>query len=294
MALTLDTETITPAKAEEYLAKNHCNRPVSRTDVDRYKRLINEGLFEMTHQGIGLDARGRLRDGQNRLTAIVETGRTVKLVVAHGLTEKAIAAIDDGRKRSDRHALSMAFGEDVNTLKTAIAREMYSGALHVPHGARQLKPIRMDLLGFFEKNREAIDFAHDLLRNHSTGLSIGYVGAAIARAYYHVSKKKLTRFAELLANGFSSDEEEPLRKEEKFIIQLRNRIVKERERENHTAAQRDEIYGRVERAIQAYSKNEAEPNIIPAKKEIFRIEGDDEREGLVKQPLVEKAAAVGS
>src|SRR5438128_4546885 len=57
MALTLDTETITPAKAEEYLAKNHCNRPVSRTDVDRYKRLINEGLFEMTHQGIGLDAR---------------------------------------------------------------------------------------------------------------------------------------------------------------------------------------------------------------------------------------------
>jgi len=287
MALTTEIETITPQKAEEYLTKNHCNRPISRATVDKYKRLIEEGLFELTHQGLGFDSRSRLRDGQHRLLAIIESGKSAKLLVTRGLSDKAVQAIDDGRKRSDQQVLTMAVGEAVGSLTTAIAREMYGGALHFGTGQRQLQPIRMDLISFFEAHRKAIEFANELFKNHATGLSIGYIAAAVARASYTVSQKKLRRFSELLNYGFA-EEGEAVSQDEKWVIKLRSNILKTREKENHTRAQRDLIYGKVERAIQAYAKGETSPTLEPPKKELFRIEGDDEREALIAAKAEER------
>jgi len=122
---------VTPKQAADWLEVNHCNRPLSRAVVEKYHHAIDSKRFYLTHQGIALDEQGRLRDGQHRLQAIVDSGKTVKLVVTADLPEEAVQAIDDGRKRTDQQVLSMAQGEYVSPLVTAVAKEMYGGGLHL-------------------------------------------------------------------------------------------------------------------------------------------------------------------
>jgi hypothetical protein len=58
---------VTPKQAAEWLEGNHCNRPLSRAVVEKYRQTITSRRFQLTHQGIALDTQGRLRDGQHRL-----------------------------------------------------------------------------------------------------------------------------------------------------------------------------------------------------------------------------------
>jgi len=261
--------TVTPKLAAEWLERNHCNRPISQRMVEEYKWLINEGKFYLTHQGVAFDTQDRLRDGQHRLRAIVETGTSAKMVVATGLGEEALQAIDSGRRRTDQQVLSMAHGEYISSFVTAIAREMFGGGLHLGTGKRQIRPMRLELITFYETHREAIEFAADHFRDRLSGLSVAYIAAAIARAYYHCPQKKLARFAEVLAHGYS-------REGEGIIIKLRNYILRVRRSGPHSASQRDDIYAKVERAIQAYVKNEEAPTLVGVKTEIFPLPEDEE------------------
>jgi hypothetical protein len=259
---------VTPKLAAEWLERNHCNRPISRKMVEEYKWLIDQGKFYLTHQGVAFDDQDRLRDGQHRLQAIVEAETPVKMVVATGLNEDALQAIDGGRKRTDQQVLSMAHGEYISSFVTAIAREMFGGGLHLGTPQRQIKPMRLELINFYETHREAILFAANHFRDHQTGLSIAYIAAAIARAYYHCPQKKLARFAEVLAHGYSRDGEG-------IVIKLRNYILRVRRTGPKTAMQRDDIYAKVERAIQAFVKNEEAATLTGVRTEIFPLPEDE-------------------
>lgn len=70
---------MTPGRAAQYLKKNYCNRPIRPTHVAYIRQLIRDGEFDHSHQGIAIDARGHLLDGQHRLTAIVAEGITVTM-----------------------------------------------------------------------------------------------------------------------------------------------------------------------------------------------------------------------
>ncbi|HEY5050458.1 MAG TPA: hypothetical protein VII50_06125, partial [Acidothermaceae bacterium] len=65
-------QTITPAKAAEWLEANTTNRPVSRTVVRSFAEAMKRGEWIVTHQGIAFDVSGVLIDGQHRLAAVVE------------------------------------------------------------------------------------------------------------------------------------------------------------------------------------------------------------------------------
>ena len=158
---------VTPKQAADWLEVNHCNRPLSRAVVEKYRRAIASKRFYLTHQGIALDEEGRLRDGQHRLQAVVDSGQTVKLVVTTGLPDDAIQAIDDGRKRTDQQVLSMTHGEYVSPLVTAVAKEMYGGGLHLGTGTRCPQPSRLDLIAFYETHRDAIHHVVHFFRDTS-------------------------------------------------------------------------------------------------------------------------------
>lgn len=96
-------EDITPERAKVFLASNFArNRPVRRSRVERYKRLIADGDWRVTHQGIAFDKDGRLIDGQHRLTALSEmpTGSSARLTVARYVVDtRALSTLDIGASR---------------------------------------------------------------------------------------------------------------------------------------------------------------------------------------------------
>lgn len=91
---------ITPALAEVMLEHNSGNRSLRAKMVDKYRRALREGRWLLTHQGIAFDRDGVLRDGQHRLTAIAEEGRSAQMLVSFGLSPEAFCVMDTGAKRT--------------------------------------------------------------------------------------------------------------------------------------------------------------------------------------------------
>lgn len=78
------TEVIDLKKAKLYLEKNvdfesgveGTNRPISATVVNNYAKAMLSGAWLHTHQGIGFDTNDNLKDGQQRLRALVQAAET--------------------------------------------------------------------------------------------------------------------------------------------------------------------------------------------------------------------------
>jgi hypothetical protein len=92
---------VTPSMAEEWLEKNNeGNRNLRKGDVEALRNIIEQRLWEPTHQGIAFYDDDTVADGQHRLTAIVQAGISVWVNVTTGLPRRAIHAIDGGTVRT--------------------------------------------------------------------------------------------------------------------------------------------------------------------------------------------------
>lgn len=98
--MKMQVMTVTPEMAADWLKMNTGNRRLRRWWVKTLADVIRRGEWSLTHQGVAFDTNGILRDGQHRLSAIVEAGRSAELVVFTGLSEEAYKAMDQGAKRT--------------------------------------------------------------------------------------------------------------------------------------------------------------------------------------------------
>lgn len=101
---------VTPKMAREWLKQNTNNRPLRVSVVNGFKNAYERGEWKITHQGIAFSAKGRLLDGQHRLTFISELPEksAVAINVTTDQDEDTFDAIDQGFKRtiSDIHSVS--------------------------------------------------------------------------------------------------------------------------------------------------------------------------------------------
>ena len=100
---------MTPELAS-YLLDNHNtdNRPLNKATVEHYRNIILSGQWRLTHQGMAMDVRQILQDGQHRLSAIVAAGIDVPVSFYVGMPEENFKAIDEGLLRKAAHL----FGKD--------------------------------------------------------------------------------------------------------------------------------------------------------------------------------------
>src|SRR5437764_4525456 len=89
---------LTPSSAKALLEACAPNRSLRQSLVDRYARDMAEGRWQLTHQGILIDSQERLRDGQHRLQAIIQSGVTVRMMVTTGIDH--CSEIDNGLRRT--------------------------------------------------------------------------------------------------------------------------------------------------------------------------------------------------
>lgn len=98
---------ITPELAEKMLAYNFNNRKLRRSLVDYLKAQIEAGEWQKDHPQPIVFSKNRLIDGQNRLTAIKESGIPVHIKTVFGVRDELRQYIDTGISRTldDRIAL---------------------------------------------------------------------------------------------------------------------------------------------------------------------------------------------
>jgi hypothetical protein len=179
--------TVTPDMAVEILDRNAINRPIRWGRVAQYEQDIKQGRWEMTGEGIKLDADGNLLDGQHRLLACVAAERPFTTFVTVNIAQSAQGYMDSGLARTVGDNLGMA-GEKNAVVLAAAGRIGYT----VDNGLlfRDRKTWRVSHAGIYdwiEKNpdiRRSVELV-------STGRSKRTWLKASVQAYCHFAFARL-------------------------------------------------------------------------------------------------------
>jgi hypothetical protein len=112
---------VTPELAALWLTRNKQNRPLRDTRVATMTRDMSHDTWAYTGEAIKFTNHGRLVDGQHRLSAVVQSGTTVKMLVVLDLPEDSQAYMDAGTRRTAGDALSFR-GETNSKLLASTVR----------------------------------------------------------------------------------------------------------------------------------------------------------------------------
>jgi hypothetical protein len=93
-------ETISPDRASEYLTANRGNRNIVQSHVAAMARDIANGEWMFNAQPICFSRSGRLLNGQHRLSAVLEAGQPIEVMVMRGLPEEAFETYDKQAKKA--------------------------------------------------------------------------------------------------------------------------------------------------------------------------------------------------
>lgn len=155
-------EWVGPDLATAYLAQSTGNRTESLIHIDGLSREMSADRYYPTSAGIGFDVTKRLIDGHHRLRAIINSGKTVLLLVCRDLPVEAMGVTDlDLRKRRAGDALRLSYGVEDGTSVAAIVRflaTMLTGNT-VRLSAREIANV-------YSLAREHIDWALTLHSEH--------------------------------------------------------------------------------------------------------------------------------
>lgn len=138
--------SVDPATAERWLQKNIANnRAKKQNKIAAYVRDMRNGEWHLNGESIKFDTNGNLIDGQNRLTAVVESGCTVAFVVVHGVQPAALGTIDVGSGRSYADTLKIEGRDNGKTLAAVVRRAvMWESGNRINSGKGTPSPSEMD------------------------------------------------------------------------------------------------------------------------------------------------------
>jgi hypothetical protein len=115
---TADFEVITPEMAKKMLEQNVSNfRSIDARRVAKYAREMRRGAWEVNGEAIKFNG-SSLLDGQHRLTAIVESGCSIKTLVIRGVTGSG-RSLDRGKPRTISQWLKHAGYKNASDLASA-------------------------------------------------------------------------------------------------------------------------------------------------------------------------------
>lgn len=152
--VTWAVEQVEPEQARAWLSPeiNKGNRNIVRDHVEAIARDIREGRWMVNVQPICFTADGRLLNGQHRLTAAVEAGEPIEVLVMRGVPEAAFATYDVQARRSPeigdllppgaRGALHFGDVNVLNAAATIMWREEVAPQLRAEKQGERQKSLR--------------------------------------------------------------------------------------------------------------------------------------------------------
>ena len=259
--LTTKVMMVTPQLAQQWLNDhNFGNRKLRTSRVDIYAQAMRRGEWMLTGEAIIFDEKGRLANGQNRLTAVVQANVSAPFLVVWGSPEEAFHQMDSGLSRS-LSDVAPPWARQPST--TAFANVMLYGYMGLADGGKRQEVTRAQKLAFIVNYREPIEFTRSIFARRKVNLTQAPIVGAFGRAYYHLDHDLLRREAEVLVGGISHGvEDEP-------IILLRNWLYDVAA--DGRSASRLGAYAKAERALLASQKRERVAKLYMASNELFSL-----------------------
>lgn len=199
-------EFIDPELAKRYLEKNENNRSISRKAVEKYKRDIASGEWTLNGETISFYKSGRLKNGQHRLTAIVEVGIGAWIIVVRNIADEDVIA-DRGVTRTVGNILEMA-GYD-----SFVRNNSVIGALNILCQMRESgrNLTENEIAKIIDRQGNTIEKAYKACRIGSTKpicKKAAVIAAFICAIYTGTKIEDVERFAECVNSGFYKGEGE--------------------------------------------------------------------------------------
>ena len=210
MNMTMNYEFITPEMAAELLETNTENRKISKGTVAAYTQDIIAGNWdESVGVAISIDENGVLRDGQHRLTAIVQAGIGIHTWVCRGVSSEGI--YDNNRKRSNSDQISIMRADFDNVYKSTRYISVVRTIIANADGGNYRRPVTpKEIIDFTEKNKDDLDgFFLNVPQTTVAKISLAVVHLSLFMAYMDgVDLNDLLDFYDVLCSGMSTKPEE--------------------------------------------------------------------------------------
>jgi hypothetical protein len=220
--LDLEVMTITPKLAQEWLDRGGVNRKVTRRRIDSMAAAIQRGEWQLTGEAIKLDKHGRVRDGQNRLHAIVQAGVPVQSLVVRGVSEDAFDVMDTGRSRNAADVLHIHGYPSQNALAAAARGLMFIeryGRVFPTQRDSHLYVTPVTTLQYVKDHPEVIDGVRLGDRIYHSGIQGGIgLWAIIMTLFLRLDTEQAEQFTDHLTTGAGLHRGDPL-------LMLRNRLL---------------------------------------------------------------------
>lgn len=209
--MTMTYELITPEDAQRLLESNTENRKISNGTVEAYADDMLSGNWdESVGDAISIDEEGTLRNGQHRLTAIVQSGVSIYMWVCRNVSKNGI--YDNNRKRSNSDQITILRSDFENVYKSSryisVARSLINNAKNPGFNRRTVTP--KEIIDFTEKHKEDLDgFFLNMPQSTVPKISLAVVYLALFMAYMSgVDINDIIDFYDILCTGMSVKQEE--------------------------------------------------------------------------------------
>jgi len=193
----------TPEIAKLLLELNTSNRKIRLSVVEKYMREMENGEWVSSAQGVGIDSKNVLIDGQHRLMAIVRTGITCPLLVVFGLPTMA-------QEKTDRHAKRSMF-DVMHLCGVGKSRQQVCAAAFLCRSKKATNfsaPADSDVKASLQAHEEGLSFADSIYkrrggRSFPTGIMAAFcIG-------YEICGEKMMVFAEQYVTGTQLSHDDP-------------------------------------------------------------------------------------
>jgi hypothetical protein len=111
---------VTPKMAREILARNTENRNLRPAYVRQLAAAMERGEWVLNGEPVQIAEDGMLLNGQHRLSAVVESGVTVQMVIIEGLAVSARRTMDMGTRRNLSDVLALHGKIDTTNLAAVL------------------------------------------------------------------------------------------------------------------------------------------------------------------------------
>lgn len=155
---SVEVKTITVTIAGAWLERNQANRKIRQRAVDRYAADMANNTWRFTGESVKLDDAGNILDGQHRLLACVQAGKSFQTLVITGVKGEAQANMDSGVPRSVADMLRWRGEIDAFALAGSIGM-FYRWMLGETGASRGLRPTNDQMADMLARNpglREAV------------------------------------------------------------------------------------------------------------------------------------------
>lgn len=210
---------VTPELAQEWLKFNTGNRKLKSRTLNAIREALKVGKWKYNNQTI-VFGNGRLLDGQNRLTAIVQAGVPAKCLVVFNADNYSQKTMDSGasRKTSD----TLLIGGELNA--TAIAAGLRVVWVYKMGTSDFTQSIPNHMIDEVLEQYPGVRFSAAFCRNRCKGLMPESVAAACHYLFGEKDMDAAQDFFNKLFTGVGLDESSP-------ILRLRERLIEAKGRQ---------------------------------------------------------------